>query len=307
MLKTMHAPEITHVQAHGQAQGELRPLVAQHAAFEAAIAPLRPALYRYCTRMTGSLFDGEDVVQDILTKAYAHWPENPLQLRAWLFRLAHHRSVDYLRQAARRDRRFASLSTLAQLEPNETDDAAQALEAADSARLGLTAFVRLTPLQRSCVLLKDVLGFATGEIAALLDTTPGAVKAALLRGRRALRRQPPAMPPLEQDEQQRLAKYVAAFNARDFDSLRDQLQAEVRLDLVACLRLDGAAEVGQYFTRYAALADLQALPLAGTAALTIEDREGTYPVLLAWAGGEITRICDYRYAREQGRALLAGL
>ena len=95
--------------------------------------------------------------------------------------------------------------------------------------------------------------------------------------------------------------------AKTAASVRDQLQAEVRLDLVACLRLDGAAEVGQYFTRYAALADLQALPLAGTAALTIEDREGTYPVLLAWAGGEITRICDYRYAREQGRALLAGL
>jgi RNA polymerase sigma-70 factor (ECF subfamily) len=64
---------------------------------------LRPKLHRYCARMTGSRIDGEDVVQDALLKAFAALAKvgstsNP---EAWLFRIAHNASLDFLRRRAR--------------------------------------------------------------------------------------------------------------------------------------------------------------------------------------------------------------
>jgi len=39
-------------------------------AFLETITQLRPRLHRYCSRMTGSVMDGEDVMQDALFEAY---------------------------------------------------------------------------------------------------------------------------------------------------------------------------------------------------------------------------------------------
>jgi DNA-directed RNA polymerase specialized sigma24 family protein len=71
-------------------------------AFDRLLGELRPKLHRYCARMTGSVIDGEDVVQEALliealpeTGSIAH-PE------AWLFRIAHNAALDYLRRRARR-------------------------------------------------------------------------------------------------------------------------------------------------------------------------------------------------------------
>jgi RNA polymerase sigma-70 factor (ECF subfamily) len=52
---------------------------------------LRPKLHRYCARMTGSVVDGEDVVQEAFVKAVEALPRagavaNP---EGWLFRIAH--------------------------------------------------------------------------------------------------------------------------------------------------------------------------------------------------------------------------
>ena len=64
------------------------------------VAEVRPALHRYCARMTGSVFDGEDVVQETLAKAYfalGQMEEAP-PLRPWLFRIAHNTAMDFLRR-----------------------------------------------------------------------------------------------------------------------------------------------------------------------------------------------------------------
>ena len=71
--------------------------------FLALVADVRPELHRYCTRMTGSTADGEDVVQDTLARAYyelSQLRELP-PLRPWLFRIAHNRAVDRWRQEGR--------------------------------------------------------------------------------------------------------------------------------------------------------------------------------------------------------------
>src|SRR4029450_5385570 len=64
------------------------------------VSEVRPELHRYCARMTGSIFDGEDVVQDPLAKAYfaLSQMEEPPPLRPWLFRIAHNTAMDFLRR-----------------------------------------------------------------------------------------------------------------------------------------------------------------------------------------------------------------
>ena len=72
-------------------------------AFDRLLGELRPKLHRYCARMTGSVIDGEDVVQEALIKAIEAFDEaasiaNP---EGWLFRIAHNAALDLLRRRAR--------------------------------------------------------------------------------------------------------------------------------------------------------------------------------------------------------------
>jgi RNA polymerase sigma-70 factor (ECF subfamily) len=75
---------------------------ARYLAFLETISQLRPRLHRYCSRMTGSVMDGEDVVQDALFEAYRKMDQydDSRPLVAWLFRIAHNRCIDFLRRRA---------------------------------------------------------------------------------------------------------------------------------------------------------------------------------------------------------------
>src|ERR1700730_15046742 len=71
--------------------------------FDRLLGELRPKLHRYCARMTGSVIDGEDVVQEALIKAINAFPKagSIADLEAWLFRIADNAALDFLRQRAR--------------------------------------------------------------------------------------------------------------------------------------------------------------------------------------------------------------
>jgi len=265
---------------------------------------LRPRLHRYCARMVGSVLDGEDVVQDALVRALESSVrtgpiDNP---EAWLFRIAHNLALDLLRRRART--------------PDARDDEAIDLVAdpvderarRDTAAASLPAFMHLPPAQRSVVILFDVLEYSAEEIGAILDTTVPAVKSALQRGRarlRALADRPPQAGPgavLPDAERSLLRRYVDLFNARDFDALREMLAADVRLDLVNRLRLQGPA-VGEYFTRYGQVPGWTAWAgsVEGRPAVLIRQAGGAdapdYFVVLDWAGGRVAAIRDFLYAR----------
>jgi RNA polymerase sigma-70 factor (ECF subfamily) len=136
-----------------------------------------------------------------------------------------------------------------------------------------------------------------------------AVKAAMHRGRARLRdlaREPDdlAPPVLAEPERARLAAYVERFNARDFDTIRDMLADEVRLELVNRLRLKGRTEVGDYFHRYSQVQDWRLLPglVDRCPAILVcdpDDRSGRpkYFIVLEWAGGTIVTIRDFLFAR----------
>src|SRR5258708_20280156 len=81
------------------------PFEARYLAFLETITQLRPSLHRYCSRMTGSVMDGEDVVQETLFEAYRKLDkfDDSRPLKPWLFRIAHNRCVDFLRSRGVRD------------------------------------------------------------------------------------------------------------------------------------------------------------------------------------------------------------
>ena len=169
--------------------------------------------------------------------------------------------------------------------------------------------MRLPAAQRSSVILMDVLGYSLEEIGGVMDSSIPAVKAALHRGRARLRElaQEPedlTLPVLAEPERSLLAAYVDRFNAHDFDTLRDMLADEVRLELVNKLRLNGRHEVGNYFHNYNRINDWHLVPglVDRRPAMIVRDPSdpsGTpaYFILLQWAGDRVVNIRDFRFAR----------
>jgi RNA polymerase sigma factor (sigma-70 family) len=273
--------------------------------FLALVADVRPDLHRYCARMIGSVCDGEDIVQETLARAYYALSEvNVLPpIRSWLFQIARQRALDYLR---RYDRRMGQpLDLEVDTVADGAEDPEDALAREEAVRAAFSTFLELAPAQRSCVILKDVLGHSVEEIATLLELTVPAAKAALHRGRARLRRQngiaqrervaAPRQP------SPALTRYAALFNARDWDGVRAMLAEDVRLDLVSRSQRSGRREVSGYFTNYASHDDWHLVPawLDGREVLAVfrspSDARPSYFMQLALTDGQVKSIRDFRY------------
>jgi RNA polymerase sigma-70 factor (ECF subfamily) len=273
--------------------------------FDRLLGELRPKLHRYCARMTGSVIDAEDVVQETMVKAIeAFTGTGPIaSVEGWLFRIAHNAALDHLRRRARREATYADKDLDMMADPmTSTEDR-------HIAAAGLRTFMHLPVAQRSSVILMDVLGYTIEEIGSIIDSSVPAVKAALHRGRVRLREvaseadDRPA-PVLAEPERARLAVYVERFNARDFDRIREMLADDVRLDLVNRVRASGRTEVGRYFHNYSSIHDWRLVPglVDRHPAVVVRDPDDSagdpkYFILLEWTGERLARIRDFRYAR----------
>jgi RNA polymerase sigma-70 factor (ECF subfamily) len=279
--------------------------------FPQLMSQLRARLHRYCARMTGSMLDGEDVVQETLIKANQSYDATTVKnVEGWLFRIAHNAAMDLLRRRKREQAVFTHEDVEDMIDLEADADRRHVATAA------LRTFMRLAPTQRSTVILADVLGYALDEAADVMGTTVPAVKAALHRGRRRLRElserpeDAAPLPGLSGTEQALLAAYADRFNARDFDGLRDMLGQDVRLDLVA-RRKPTQGRGGEYFTNYARTNGLRLTPMnvEGRPGLWVDTEadEGAgapgYVVVLEWREGKVSGIRDFRYARYAGEAL----
>ena len=221
------------------------PFDARYLAFLETISTLRPALHRYCTRMTGSVMDGEDVVQEALFEAYRKLDkyDQSRPLKPWLFRIAHNRCVDLLRHRGVQDE-----AEMASAVPEATEPAEPVLGTGKAVEhLVLT----LPPKERACVLLKDVFDYSLEEIAELVDSSVGGVKAALNRARTKLTESFPttksarnASPELKRIMQ----LYVERFNRRDWDGVRELTSADARLNVAE--RFAGKFADAPYFYNY---------------------------------------------------------
>jgi RNA polymerase sigma-70 factor, ECF subfamily len=209
------------------------------------IATLRPALHRYCARMTGSVMDGEDVVQEALFEAYRKLGQfdESRPLKPWLFRICHNRCIDFLRRKGVREKAEAAAAQPEEATPDEPNT------------LGIGKAVEhlvasLPPKERACVLLKDVFDYSLEEVAELVDSTVGGVKAALNRGRTKLAGSPPAKLARSADPEmaQIVQLYVERFNRHDWNGVRELISADARLRVAD--RYAGRLSGSPYFSVY---------------------------------------------------------
>jgi RNA polymerase sigma-70 factor, ECF subfamily len=270
--------------------------------FLAAVKEMRPRLHRFCSRMCGSVLDGEDLVQETLAQAFYYLPslKDQSRLEPWLFRIAHNKCVDFLR----RERRQRE-DTVPYDEERGPETAADGTEAAeepvDDALAALVA--ALPPKERACVLLKDVLDYPLGEIAGIVDSTLGGVKAALHRGRTKLRELHHAPSQAELDGRQRrlLEAYVEHFNRQDWDALRRLIQADARVEIVGMTEFSLSDADAPYFRNYSALpwewrfslALVDGEPLIVHWQKAAGDWLPRAAVRLWWRDGKVARIRDY--------------
>ncbi|HEX8816197.1 MAG TPA: sigma-70 family RNA polymerase sigma factor [Terriglobales bacterium] len=219
---------------------------ARYVAFLETISHLRPSLHRYCARMTGSVTDGEDIVQEALFEAYRKLDkfDETRPLSPWLFRIAHNRSIDFLRRRGVRQE-----TETAAMEPDVVEPAQ--LSSPPVGRAVEHLVLALPPMERACVLLKDVFDYTLEETAELVDSTVGGVKAALNRGRTKLAKfaAPSAQKPAVDPELVQLSRlYVERFNRRDWDGLRELISADARLTVAD--RFRGRMDESGYFGVY---------------------------------------------------------
>lgn len=273
--------------------------------FERLLGEVRPKLHRYCARMTGSAVDGEDIVQDAMIKALAALPDvgviaNP---EGWLFRIAHNTALDFLRRRARQPilQDEEVLDTIAGPRSSDQDH--------EVTTMSLRTFMRLPALQRSAVILKDVLDHSLEEVASITGASEAAAKSALQRGRIRLREfatEPADVSPpmLSGTARVLLIKYVEGFKTGDFDAVRAMLAEDVKLDLVAKQQKQGKSEVRDYYTAYAAAPHWAFA--AGVAddrpAMLVYDRRisldtPAYFVALDFDRDRVVSIHDFLYAR----------
>ena len=275
-------------------------LEARYRAFLETITQMRPRLHRYCSRMSGSVLDGEDIVQEALFEAYRKLEsfDETRSLEPWLFRIAHNRCIDYLRRRGARER----------AEWEAADAASDSTPPAEpvGATLGKAVeqlVLALPPKERACVLLKDVFDYSLEEIAQLVDSTVGGVKAALSRGRSKLATrsaQAASAPAKKQENAELLRLYIDRFNQRDWDGLRELISADAQL-LVVDGGVERMREASRYFGTYARTPIPWRLVLGevdGEAALIVMHAASTgwsprHAVRVRVANGRIVSVTDY--------------
>ena len=205
------------------------------------IEPLRPELFRFCRSLARNVWDAEDLVQDTLLKAFAkladvHWQvDNP---RAYLFRIATNHWIDITRKRTE--------DTMPEHYDAESGDAPADEKPQVREAIQKLAHV-LPPVERAAVLLKDVFAFSLDDCANYMQTTVGAVKAALHRGRASLNatheQAPTRQGRTKTVDTTLLDQWCDAFNARDLQKLAGLMLEDATAEVVGMVQEYGRDQI----------------------------------------------------------------
>ena len=206
-------------------------------------------LLAHCYRMSGSVHEAEDLVQETFLRAWKASAafEGRSSVRTWLYRIATNVCLTNLEGRPRRPLP-AGLGTpesmggdaleenneIAWLEP--VPDAAVVVAERDSIRLAFIAALQHLPArQRAVLILRDVLRWSAAEVAEALDTSTAAVNSALQRAHAQLAArgltEDTVEPDLTAAQQAMLERYVDAFWRKDVDAIVDMLTTEATWDM----------------------------------------------------------------------------
>ena len=225
-------------------------------AFRELTDPYRRELHVHCYRILGSFQDAEDLIQETLLSAWGALDRfDGRSLRAWLYRIATNRCLNYLRDNARRPKVAPvpeSSSPFAEAIPSDEpwwlepypdslmDDVALGPEARYDARESIAlSFVaglqRLPTQQRAALVLRDVLGFSASEAAEMLESTPASVNSALQRARRRVEHLgavPDHVPRVRsEDEAKTVDRFIDSFQQGDLEGVIALLSDDARFTM----------------------------------------------------------------------------
>jgi RNA polymerase sigma-70 factor (TIGR02960 family) len=229
------------------------------AAFRELTDPYRRELQVHCYRIVGSTQDAEDLLQETLLAAWQGLErfEERASLRAWLYRIATNRCLDWLRASRRRPEEMQRMTEAPEptrraepvwLEPypdvlldGVPDDAPGPEARYESKETIALAFVaglqHLTPQQRAVLVLRDVLGYHAAEAAEMLDTTEPSVNSLLRRARAAFDARLPAtgreQAPLPNSQRERtvVGRFAEAVEIGDTEDIVALLTDEAWLTM----------------------------------------------------------------------------
>jgi RNA polymerase sigma-70 factor (TIGR02960 family) len=269
-------------------------------AFRELTEPHRRELQLHCYRILGSVQDAEDMVQETLLAAWRSFEafEGRASVRSWLYRIATNRCLDALRARSRRPREVQAMDdppaptrrtepvwlepypdVLLEDIPDRAPGPAARYESRESVELAfIVALQGLPPRQRAALVLRDVLGFRTAEVAEMLETGEGSVKGALQRARASLRARLPADDreraprPNSASERQLVGRFADAFQVADVDEIVSLLTDDALLTMPPLpLEYQGHEAIAA-FLRYRA-------PLRGAPLRIVPTRANTQPAL----------------------------
>ena len=192
--------------------------------------PFRPQLFRYCRRLTGDVWDAEDLVQETMLNGFGvlgrvNSVANP---SAYLVRIATNLWLDAIRRREAAER-AAERERNEQVTNQPKADPVMVREAA------ATLMHLLGPQERAAVLLKDVFDMSLEQIAEVLATSVGAVKAALHRGRKRLEATPPTAARRPAPSARLVDRFVERLNATDLQGLLSLMLDSATIDMVGNL------------------------------------------------------------------------
>lgn len=212
--------------------------------FDGLTSRYQRELLAHCYRMSGSVHEAEDLVQETFLRAWKASAsfQGRSSVRTWLYRIATNVCLTNLEGKPRRPLP-AGLGTPDQLAGDALEqnheitwlepvpDAAIVVAERDSIRLAFVAALQHLPArQRAVLILRDVLRWSAAETAAALDTTPAAINSALQRAHAQMESrgltEDTVSDELTADQQRLLEHYVDAFWRKDIATIVSLLRAD---------------------------------------------------------------------------------
>jgi RNA polymerase sigma-70 factor, ECF subfamily len=204
---------------------------------------LRPHLLSVAYRLTGTVADAEDIVQDAWLRWNGQARESITDLRAWLTTVVSRLGLDRLRSAAhRRETYFGNWLPEPVVTAPDADDPLTAVVAGEDARFAaMVVLERLSPDQRVAFVLHDGFAVPFSEIASVLGISAAAARQLASRARRAVASAPP---PVADDTHNKVTgALMAALAAGDVDGVVRLLHPDVTYTGDANRRAPTAAQV----------------------------------------------------------------